>query len=443
MRALRRRLTLLMTALTAAVLACALIVTWNYAARQYEISAEMLLAQNFSAICDRLDSAESVSDAWLAEQEHNSRCLLFLQDNGAALHFAGAVGNADTRAALEPLLAEGLSMLLDTTKHESSGAVQRQSGSFTLNEYRCHAAVLPRGTAGNYLIVAAAQDMRFVREHKIQTTVQYTALWVVGTLLLAAISRALTARALAPTALAMRRQKKFIAAASHELRSPLAVVKASLDAAQHTPPAESETFLRNAVHETDRMARLVDDLLILANGDLDNLPAHLQPTAPDNLCIEVYEQFYPLARRRSHPLTLDLPADAVPAIEADPDRLRQLLAILLHNALDHTPDGTPVELLLARDGGAVTMTVQDHGPGIPDAEKARIFDRFYSSDPSRTAKQNFGLGLSVAKELARLHRAALTVTDTPGGGARFTLRFAADTPEKPSDSPLPCPGQTP
>lgn len=424
--ALRRRLTALMTALTALVLAGALIVTWNYAAAQYETSANALLAQNFSALCDRLGSAESVSDAWLAEQEHTGRCLLFLQDNGAALHFSGASAHAAARAALEPLLAEELSAALDTTAHDSTGAVQRQSAVFTLGSYRCHAALLPRGTAGGYLVLTAAQDMTFVAQHRTQTIVQYSAVWIVGTLLLAGISWTLTARALAPTALAMRRQKEFIAAASHELRSPLAVVKASLDAAQNAPDADRAQLLHNADSETNRMARLVDDLLVLANGDLDNLPAHLQPIPPDTLCIEVYEQFYLLARQRRHPLTLALPDDAVPPIAADADRLRQLLAILVNNALDHTPDGTPIELLLAynKKTASVTLAVQDHGPGIPDAEKERIFDRFYTKDPSRTAKQCFGLGLSVAKELARLHRAALRVTDTDGGGARFEVEFA-------------------
>ena len=428
MAQLRRRLTLLMAALTSLVLAGALAVTWQYAAAQYKTSAEMLLSQNFSAICDRLDSADSVSDEWLRDQEHNNSLLIFLQDNGAALHFTGTTSNAAARTELEPQLTEGIATLLDTAKHDSSGAVQRQSTVFTLGTYRCHAALLPRGKNGSYLLAAAAQDMRFIRQHKVQTMVQYSVLWVVGTLLLALISWRLTGKALAPTALAMRRQKEFIAAASHELRSPLAVVKASVDAARHAAPAEQGSFLQNAEAETDRMARLVDDLLLLANGDLDKLPAHLEPTAPDNICIEVYEQFYLVAKQRQHPLTLTLPEDAVPSIRADADRLRQLLAILLNNALDHTPAGTPVELILTCEQGAknasVLLTVQDHGPGIPDAEKERIFDRFYSADPSRTAKQNFGLGLSVAKELARLHRADLTVSDTPGGGARFTVRFA-------------------
>ena len=287
--ALRRRLTLLMTALTSLVLAGALVVTWNYAAAQYRTAAETLLTQNFSAIVDRLDSADSVSDAWLADQEHNSGCLLFLWDNGAALHFAGTTGSADARNAVEPLLEEGLSPLLDTSLHDSSGAVQRQSAVFTLNEYRCHAALLPRGTAGSYLLVAALQDMGFVHRHAVQTVVQYGAIWFTGTLLLAIISWRLTGKALAPTALAMRRQKEFIAAAGHELRSPLAVVKASLDAACRTPVTERATLLRNAEQEADRMARLVEDLLVLANGMAGNEEITAEGEEYDNFCKALHE----------------------------------------------------------------------------------------------------------------------------------------------------------
>ena len=278
-----------MTALTSLVLAGALVVTWNYAAAQYRTAAETLLTQNFSAIVDRLDSADSVSDAWLADQEHNSGCLLFLWDNGAALHFAGTTGSADARNAVEPLLEEGLSPLLDTSLHDSSGAVQRQSAVFTLNEYRCHAALLPRGTAGSYLLVAALQDMGFVHRHAVQTVVQYGAIWFTGTLLLAIISWRLTGKALAPTALAMRRQKEFIAAAGHELRSPLAVVKASLDAACRTPVTERATLLRNAEQETDRMARLVEDLLVLANGMAGNEEITAEGEDYDNFCKALHE----------------------------------------------------------------------------------------------------------------------------------------------------------
>ena len=121
----------------------------------------------------------------------------------------------------------------------------------------------------------------------------------------------------------------------------MAVIKTSLQAVDGDLSPERQTvLLHNSQKEADRMSRLIDDLLLLANGDLGNLPAHLEPLAPDNLCIEVYDQFYLVARDQGHVLTLALPEEAVPTIRADEGRLRQLLAILLNNAIEHTPAET-------------------------------------------------------------------------------------------------------
>ena len=106
-----------------------------------------------------------------------------------------------------------------------------------------------------------------------------------------------------------------------------------------------------------------------------------------------------------------------------PSIWNRLVRVTLHTSCCNQLFALPA--LYGDCGEKITLAVQDHGPGIPDAEKARVFDRFYSADPSRTDKHNFGLGLSVAKELARLHHADLTVTDTPGGGAKFAVTFAA------------------
>lgn len=431
---LRRRLTFLMTALTALVLAGALLVTWSLSQEQYRVSAETLFTNNFSSLCDRLADAETVTDTWLAEQEHNNNCLLFLQDNGSALHYTGMETSATPRAELESLVLDGALRMLDPAHRDTSGAVVRQEAHFTMagnagDSYYVDAALLPRGTSGAYLLLISLQDKAFLGRHQFWSALQYTGLWIAGSLLLALISYWLTGKALAPTAQAMQRQKEFIAAASHELRSPLAVVKTSLQALDgNLAPERQESLLHSALAETDRLTRLTDDLLLLANGDLGNLPARLESVAPDNLCIEVYDQFYLLARQSGHPLTLTLPDTPVPALHADDQRLRQLLAILLHNAMEHTPAGTGIELILSGDGrkSPVTIAVADHGPGIPPEAREAVFQRFYRADASRTSKQNFGLGLSVARELARLHSATLTARDTPGGGATFVLRFPAN-----------------
>lgn len=437
-RKLRFRLTLLMTFLTALVLAGALFVTWQLSEKQYRSSAEQLFANNFSALCDRLADATSVSDAWLAEQERGTNCLLFLKDNGASLHYTGALASQTPRAELEMLVWEAAEQFLDISKRDGTGKVLRQEAHGTMagnreDSYCLALALLPRGENGAYLMVASLQEKAFLVRHQFLSALQYAGLWILGTALLALISFWLIGKALAPTVQALRQQKEFIAAASHELRSPLAVIKASLQAVDGRLPMEQQAvLLRNAQKEADRMSRLTDDLLLLANGDVGNLSAHLKALAPDNLAIEVYDQFSLVARQKEHPLTLSLPEDTVPDIRADAERLRQLLAILLNNAMEHTPTGTPVELVLQTgcQKETVTFSVVDHGPGIPDAAKPHIFERFYQLDESRTRKSNFGLGLSVAQELARLHGAILAVSDTIGGGATFILTFDAMQPPK-------------
>lgn len=431
-RNLRRHLTFLMAALTSLVLAGALLVTWRFSEKQYQRSAEELFRNTFSSLCDRLADADTVTDVWLSEQEQSSGCLVFLRDNGAALHYPGALESRTPRNELEALALEGAALTLDFSLRDSRGAVLRQETYCTMSgneddSYFAAMALLPRGQDASYLLAVSLQDTAFLRQHKYQSALLYAGLWLAGSILLALISYWLTGKALAPTAQALRQQKEFIAAASHELRSPLAVIKTSLQAVHDDalPPDRQHSLLRGALAETDRMSRLTDDLLLLANGDLDRIPAHLEPLAPDNLCIEVYDRFCLLARASGHSLTISLPETPVPCIQADEERLRQLLAILLHNAMEHTPEATPIELVLGCAGrsGPVTISVVDHGPGIPDERKAQVFERFFRADASRTNKRNFGLGLSVARELARLHGATLTVTDTPGGGATFSLRF--------------------
>lgn len=113
----------------------------------------------------------------------------------------------------------------------------------------------------------------------------------------------------------------------------------------------------------------------------------------------------------------------MPVISSDGHRLLQLLSVLIANALEHTPEGTPIVLDVKPSGRYVQFSVVDHGPGIPDSEKEAVFRRFYRSDQSRTDKQHFGLGLAIAKELSGLLGGRLTVSDTPGGGATFVLRL--------------------
>ena len=169
------------------------------------------------------------------------------------------------------------------------------------------------------------------------------------------------------------------------------------------------------------MSRLIDELLILTGGGSLRRNFRPEPVEPDTLLIDFADTMLPQARSRGVHLELELPEDSVPAIRADADRVRQMLTILTDNALRYAPEGSTVTLKPEAAGEGCKFYVSDHGPGIPDREKQRVFDRFYRGSASRSDPDHFGLGLSVALELAKVHGGEVTVSDTPGGGATFTI----------------------
>jgi len=133
------------------------------------------------------------------------------------------------------------------------------------------------------------------------------------------------------------------------------------------------------------------------------------------------ERFEPLAREKGLSISVRLPQSALPRCSCDPQRIQQLLSILVDNAVSYTPPGGAIVLRAERGRRSVRFLVSDSGPGIPDEQKKLIFDRFYRGDASRTGREHYGLGLSIAHEIAALHRGALTVQDGPEGGAEFVL----------------------
>lgn len=276
------------------------------------------------------------------------------------------------------------------------------------------------------VVLYVIQDNTTAEKHILLMGWQYLGLWCIGSLALLVICRFAVGRALKPTEEAMLRQREFVAAAGHELRSPLTVVKAAVEAAEGQGlPEKAAGYLRTADSEIDRMAALTGDLLMLARGDAASWRATLRPLGLDTFLIELYDGFSLVARRSGHPFELLLPEGPLPGAMADGERLKQLLTVLLNNAVEHTEKGTAIELAAFQNKNAAVIEVRDHGEGIPDSEKKRVFDRFYRAEQSHTDKRHFGLGLSVAKELAALHGAELTVCDTLGGGATFWLKLPA------------------
>ena len=219
------------------------------------------------------------------------------------------------------------------------------------------------------------------------------------------------------------RMRRFVGDASHELRTPLTSIRgfAELYRSGALPSGpDVDRAMSRIEGEASRMGLLVEDLLLLARLDqqrpLEHVPVDLLELASDAVADAS-------AVDPSRTVSLEaVAAGPPPVVVGDPGRLRQVFGNLVTNALTHTPDGTPVVVRVATSDDAATVDVIDAGPGIPPADRGRVFERFYRTDSSRTrASGGTGLGLSIVKALVAAHAGTVEVEETPGGGATFRV----------------------
>jgi two-component system OmpR family sensor kinase len=243
-------------------------------------------------------------------------------------------------------------------------------------------------------------------------------------LLLASIAGyALTGAALRPVEVMRRRERSFIADASHELRSPLAMLRTELELMARDQPsgAELQAATASAIEETERLGRLADDLLLLTRADNQRYELRATPVSPGVLVHDAAAR----ARRRA-------PAPAVRIgnggdgaallVMADRDRIAQAIDNMLDNALRH--GGSDVELTARAAGGSVEIHVLDDGPGFPPEFLPRAWERFSRADTART-DDGAGLGLSIIRTIAELHGGRADAVNRPGGGADVWISLPA------------------
>lgn len=225
---------------------------------------------------------------------------------------------------------------------------------------------------------------------------------------------------------AFRRQRRFTADASHELRTPLTIIKGDLSLALSRPRETSyyHQVLAEIDEEVDHMSHLVERLLALARADAEGITLHRQTVDLGALLADLIEQIRPLAEAKGLELTTQIATNLTTNV--DPDIVTQVVLNLLENAIKYTSSGE-VRLSAHRarpTNGEIQITVADSGPGIPAEHLPHIFDRFYRVDRARSRQiGGAGLGLAIARELARAHGGDVTVHSTPGEGSTFTVHL--------------------
>jgi heavy metal sensor kinase len=221
---------------------------------------------------------------------------------------------------------------------------------------------------------------------------------------------------------AFRQIRQFSADASHELQTPVTILKGELEVALRTPrsPAAYQRHLQSALEEVERIATLVDGLLLLARADAGVLRMDRQPVDLEQLITEVLEQTRVLAAAQH--LTCELGGLEPVTILGDYERLRRLLLNLVDNGIKYTPGGGRVTLSLHRCGAWALLQVSDTGIGLCQAEQERVFQRFYRTDAARAHSQGgAGLGLCIAQSIAEAHSGRIAIDSIPGRGSTFTV----------------------
>jgi signal transduction histidine kinase len=228
-----------------------------------------------------------------------------------------------------------------------------------------------------------------------------------------------------------RLRRVFAGDVAHELRTPLMILRGQVEAMQDGVIDRDDAGLASMHEEVDRLGRMVADLEVLASADAARFTLRTGPVDLRELAVGVVDEFRPLSPDRA--VGLNAPATPV-VVEGDGTRLRQVLGNLLSNALRFTPEGRSVEVSLSAAGSMAVVEVSDSGPGIPEDELPRVFDRFFRG--RHAGDTGSGIGLAVVSELVRAHGGSASAGNRPGGGAVFTVKLplAAEAPGAPSAS---------
>ena len=220
-----------------------------------------------------------------------------------------------------------------------------------------------------------------------------------------------------------RVRRDFVANVSHELRTPLTAVRGYVEALMEEPiePAQRRKFLEVIDRHTGRMERLVRDLLRLARLDAQQETADILSVDVATLFRSASTDLSERIERQKLLVDITVAPDAA-SIDADPTKMHDALRNLIENAVNYSDEGGRIELAVRADGDRALLSVADRGPGIPEADLGRVFERFYRVDKSRTRDPGgTGLGLSIVRHLVELHGGKVSAANRPEGGAIFTI----------------------
>jgi signal transduction histidine kinase len=273
-------------------------------------------------------------------------------------------------------------------------------------------------------VLQVAQPISWVGDALSRLVRQLVLASAIGIVLGALASLLMASRSLRPIGRAFQRQREFVADASHELRTPLTLIRTNVEAWLRRSNGTSRVYAKSIVEEVEQLNRIVGDLTTLALADAKQLRLDARPVELNEVVRGLIVQATPLAEERGVELRPNLNGGV--RVDADLVRVRQLLLILIDNALTHTPSGGEVSVGVTRLNGRAHVTVNDTGEGIPTGDLPHIFERFYRADKARTRESGgTGLGLAIAKWIVDAHKGEIGVRSAEGKGTEVDVSLPA------------------
>ena len=368
---------------------------------------------------------ELVIDDTVAYKSTNDRLFFYVFDeDGRLLNFARA------SFRIEPFILDVMSqwkanegeMVVVSKPNENAHKTKLMMTSLKINE-----PGMPAQT------VYVGKDVTALYNGMEKATMIMAVLGLLALIIATIVGHLLSGKAMVPLKAAYEKQRQFAADASHELRTPLAVVMASADLLQNDPSIKSP-FLKQVIEdvrdEVKKLTKLVSDLLVVARSD--NKALKLKPSKFDmgGVTAQVARLMQPLAEQKQ----ITLVAEKMPKVlvQADEQKIRQLVLILVDNALKYTPEGGKVTVEFRKaEKGRICLAVSDTGIGISKEDQEKVFDRFYRVDKARSREMGGnGLGLAIAQEIVNLHQGKISIQSELGKGTTFLVELRGRIKDK-------------
>lgn len=378
-------------------------------------------AGEVSTLLSNLESQKTITYEWLLKMNPDNKYIIALYDNGIPLSYTATMLSEENQLLVQETVQENadrIASLPPSTYFSSTHTEFEYSASDKNNYYVCYSNISRfSGTLSTVILFSTKNmEMQFVRQR-----FRLFFLNLAGIAAIVLFSYFYTGYLLRPIRESQEQQTSFIAAASHELRTPVSVILSAISALRCAKPQEQERFFSTIESEGNRMTRLIEDLLTLVRSDSHTWSFRIEQAELDTLVMNAYEAYQPIAAQKQIGLFLELPDQSFPPCRCDSERITQVLQILLSNAVSYSGEKSRIVIRLSLTHSEFCLRVEDHGTGISPEAKKHIFERFYREDRSRFGKNHFGLGLGIAKEIMNAHHGRILVTDTPGGGTTFTL----------------------